>query len=174
CDWTRVYRYDRARNTYLPVNHFWGNDSASPTLKDLNGDGRPEFISQDDRFAYDFDGYAGSVRPIQIWSYDQGRFSDVTRRYAERIEQDAATIWRLYLKERGKPHNNVRGILPAWAADEYMLGRAHTIDRTLENIRQHGYLNCASADACFDSPHDPTAYIKALKALLRKTGYIPR
>ena len=174
CDWTRVYRYDRARHTYLPVNHFWGNDSASPTLKDLNGDGRPEFISQDDRFAYDFDGYAGSVRPIQIWSYDQGRFSDVTRRYAERIEQDAATIWRLYLKERGKPHNNVRGILPAWAADEYMLGRAHTIDRTLENIRQHGYLNCASADACFDSPHDPAAYIKALKALLRKTGYIPR
>ena len=61
------------------VAHFWGNASSSPTMADLDGDGRPELVSTDDRFAYDFNGYAGSVRPIQIWSFARGAFHDVTR-----------------------------------------------------------------------------------------------
>ena len=79
CAWARVYRYDGAHGGYVPVGHFWGNASSRPTIVDVDGDGRPEFVSTDDRFAYDFNGYAGSVRPIQIWSYARGRFHDVTR-----------------------------------------------------------------------------------------------
>jgi virginiamycin B lyase len=172
CDWSRIYRYDAARNTYVPVNHMWGNGSAAPKLHDLDGDKRPEFVSQDDRFAYDFGGYAGSVRPIQIWSYERGIFSDVTRRYPGPIRRDAAELWRLYLKYRGKKDGNVHGILPAWAADEYMLGRGETVDPTLGQEGRQGYLDCTSADACFGEPRDAASYIAALKQLLRKTGYI--
>src|SRR5262249_2375862 len=54
CSWTRVYRYAGGR--YSPVAHFWGNASSAPTLEDVDGDARPEFVSTDDRFAYDFNG----------------------------------------------------------------------------------------------------------------------
>src|SRR4051794_12425838 len=64
CAWTRVYRWDAAAGTYAPAAHFWGNASSRPTTADVDHDGRPEFVSTDDRFAYDFNGYAGSVRPI--------------------------------------------------------------------------------------------------------------
>jgi len=170
CDWSRIYRYDASRNTYVPGNHFWGNGSAAPKLKDLDRDGRSEFLSQDDRFAYDFDGYAGSVRPIQIWAYDRGVFHDVTRSHPDQIRRDTAEIWRLYLKYRGK--RSVRGILPAWAADQYMLGRGDVVDRVLDEARTRGYLDCTSAEACVGEPRSADGYIGAVKRLLRKTGYI--
>jgi streptogramin lyase len=172
CDWSRIYRYDAARDTYVPVNHMWGNDSALPKLDDLDGDGRPEFVSQDDRFAYDFGGYAASVRPIQIWSYRQGRFHDVTRRYPTRIKRDSEETWRLYVKGRARRDGSARGILPAWAADEYMLGHGDAVESTLEDERRQGYLACNSVEACFGEPRDPVGYLGALKKLLRKTGYI--
>jgi virginiamycin B lyase len=154
CDWSRIYSYDGSRDGYVPLIHMWGNSSAAPRLRDLDADGRPEFVSQDDRFAYDFDGYAGSVRPIRIWSYDHGVFRDVTRRYPGEIRRDAAEIWRLYLKYRGKPGKSVRGILPAWAADKYMVGRGDIVDRALEEASERGYLACASAYACFGEPRE--------------------
>lgn len=88
------------------------------------------------------------------------------------IRRDAGEIWRLYLKYRGKPGKSVRGILPAWAADEYMLGRGDIVDRALEEASRRGYLGCASAYACFGEPRDAAGYIRALKGLLHKTGYI--
>jgi virginiamycin B lyase len=163
CDWSRIYRYDASRKTYVPGNHFWGDGSAAPKLEDLNRDGRPEFLSQDDRFAYDFEGYAGSLRPIQIWAYDRGVFHDVTRRYLDQIRRDAAKIWRLYLKYRGK--SSVRAILPAWAADQYMLARSDVVDQVLEEARTRGYLDIGE-------PGSADGYIGAVKRLLRRTGYI--
>ena len=154
CEWSRVYRYDRRTGTYVPRIHFWGDGAASPRLRDLDGDGRAEFLSKDDRFAYDFDGYAGSVMPIRIWSYREGRFHDTTRRFPAAIRRDAASIWRLYLKQRGK--ESTRGILPAWAADEYMLGRGPRAERGLAA-----------------SPYGD-AYVRAVRRLLRTTGYVGR
>jgi hypothetical protein len=166
CSWSRVYRYDRPRSTYQPINHMWGNGSAEPKVRNLDHDGKPEFLSQDDRFAYDFDGYAGSVRPIQIWSYRHAKFRDVTRRYPRLVSDDARAIWQIYLRYREK--ESVRGILPAWAADEYMLGRRGVVDQAMNRMLGRGDL------AAYNNSYDPTgrAYIKALKALLRRTGYI--
>jgi virginiamycin B lyase len=166
CAWSRIYRYNRSRTTYVPLNHMWGNDSSAPRVRDVNGDRKPEFLSTDDRFAYDFGGYAGSVRPIQIWSYDDGNFRDVTRRFPNHVRRDAAELWRLYLKERAKPDGYVRGILPAWAADEYLLGRGAVVWPALDRARRQGYLR-----ARYDE-ESPRAYIRAVKRLLVKTGYI--
>jgi virginiamycin B lyase len=172
CAWTRVYRYVRSRATYVPAVHFWGDDAASPTVRDLNGDGEPEFRSVDARFAYEFASYAGSVFPIQIWSYRHGRFLDVTRRFPAAIRRDAAKLWRLYLQERRRKGEFVRGILPAWAADEYLLGRGATVWQTLEHEARLGYLDCRNG--CFAEPRNPQAYIRKVRAFLRKTGYISR
>jgi streptogramin lyase len=165
CSWSRVYRYDRSRHRDVARNHFWGNAGADPRLRDLDGDRRPEFISRDDRFTEVFTAYAGSVTPIRIWSYRRGHFHDVTRRYPGQVRRDAAYLWRLYRKYRR--HDDARGILPAWAADEYLLGRPAAADQALENARARGQLKAGE----FETPRDPRAYIRAVKALLRRTGY---
>jgi sugar lactone lactonase YvrE len=170
CAWSRVYRYVRSRRTYVPVVHFWGDDAAAPRLRDLNRDGKPEFSSRDVRFAYAFEAYAFSAFPIQIWSYRHGRFRDVTRRFPAQIRRDARQLWRLYLHERRKEDGRVRGLLPAWAADEYLLGRGAAVWPALEQAAREGYLGCAGS--CFFEPRDPHAYIRRVRSFLRKTGYL--
>jgi streptogramin lyase len=164
CSWSRIYRYDPARNTYAAQNHFWGNVGAEPVVRDLNGDRRPEFRSLDDRFSERFTSFVGSVTPIQIWSYRHGSLRDVTRRYPRLIRRDAARIWRLYLKYR---KSGARGILPAWMADEDLLGRAPFADRVLAEAAARGELKRNDGVG----PRGTQAYISAVKALLRKTGY---
>jgi hypothetical protein len=167
CAWTRVYRYAPAQRGYVPVSHFWGNTSSSPTVADVDRDGRTDFVSTDDRFAYDFNGYAGSVRPIQIWTYDRGRFDDTTRDHLELVRRDAARLWRLYVKDRRALPGSARGLLPAWAAELYVLGEGARADRELVTAGSRGYLAPA-----VDGPRDPAAYVAAVKRLLRRTGYI--
>ncbi len=170
CWWSRIYRFDAARKTYVPNNHFWGGNRAVPSLRDLNGDGHLEFISHDERFAA-LTAYVGVVEPIRLWSYDHGTFSDITRRYPKLIQNDAVSLWRLYLGARRK--RDLRGesrfILAAWAADEYMLGQGRAVDRTLAQALRRGDLVPSPFD---QPPRNPVAYIRALKHFLRKTGYI--
>ncbi len=169
CYWSRIYRFDAARNTYVPTNHFWGGNRAAPSLRDLNGDGRLEFVSEDDRFAA-LTAYVGVVEPIRLWSYDHGTFNDITRRYPKLIQKDAVSLWRLYLDDRRKrPRGEARYILAAWAADKYMLGQSRAVDRTLAQALRRGDLVPGPFD---QPPRNPVAYIHALKHFLRKTGYI--
>ena len=171
CAWSRVYRYSRSRRTYVAAVHFWGDDGATPQVRDLNGDGKPEFRSVDDRFAYVFASYAGSAFPIQIWAYRHGRFSDVARRFPAQVRFDARGLWRLYLRYRHKSDDNIRGILPAWAADEYLLGRGAAVWPALERAARQGYLDCPRS-GCFLEPRSPQAYIRKVRAFLHQTGYL--
>jgi streptogramin lyase len=168
CTWSRLYRY--SRGTYRAVVHYWGDDAASPRIGDLNGDGRPEFRSVDARFAYAFASYAGSWMPIQIWSYRRGRFRDVTRRFPAQVRRDAARVWRFYLRHRRQRGETVRGALPAWAADEYLLGRGSVVWPTLEREAHAGYLDLPK-DEAFVRPRKAQAYLRELRAFLRKLGY---
>src|SRR5712691_5346949 len=70
---------------------WWGN--AGYRLVDLDHDGRPEFRSGDDRFAYAFTAFAASAWPVRIWHFDHGRMRDVTRAFALR-EGAAAAVPR--------------------------------------------------------------------------------
>jgi streptogramin lyase len=166
CSWSRIYRFNRARNTYTAGSHFWGSGGAEPVLRDLDGDHVPELISLDDRFEERFASFAVSVRPVQIWAYRKGRLRDVTRRHLGLVRRDAARIWRIYIRHR---RTDARGILPAWVADEYLLGRAAFADRVLERAAARGELERGAGVG----PRDPQAYIRAVKALLRRTGYSP-
>jgi hypothetical protein len=160
----------KARHGYRPTVHVWGDDAASPRMRDLNHDGKPEFVSVDARFAYAFASYAGSWFPIRIWSYRQGSFRDVSRGFPRRVGRDAASIWRQYVHFRRKRDGTVRGLLPAWAADEYVLGHGAAVWPTLEHAAAQGYLACRAAPGC--APSNPQAYIRELRAFLRKTGYL--
>ena len=121
CCWLTVFlRFDG--RTYRKTTMLWGDPSYE--LQDLDHDGRPELVSADDRFAYQFTYYAASALPVQIWHFDHGVLTDVTSSYPAVVRGDAATLWSAYLQARSDKEADVRGVLAAWLADEYRLGLA--------------------------------------------------
>jgi len=163
CFFSQIYRF--AGSTYVSARHLWGD--LGYVLRDLDGDGTLELQSADDRFAYVFTAYAASAFPIQIWEYEVGRLVDVTRRYPALIRKDAARLWRdSLLRRKDRSFDDVRGILAAWAADEYLLGRSAQAWTTLRRLNRHGVLK---GDAPW--PHG-SAYLRKLQKFLQTRGYV--
>lgn len=165
CFYTDVYRYVARSRTYRPTVGYWGD--LSPKLVDLGLDGRPEFRTGDDRFAYAFASFAASAFPIRILRFDQGRFVDVTRRFPKLVRRDAAELYALYRSQLRSPSYDVRGILAAWLADQYSLGRGRAGWRVLERAERRGELGRRP-----DTWPVGKAYLRELRAFLRRTGYI--
>ena len=161
CWYTDVYRYLPRRRVYRPSIGFWGNVSAR--LVDLGRDGPSEFQTADNRFAYAFTSFAGSAFPIRIFRFDHGRFVDVTRRFPKPVRSDAAKLFRDYLAERRRPNGDVGGILPAWLADQYLLGRGPAGWAVLRRAVRRGELQ---------QWEDPKTYLRKVRFFLRRTGYI--
>jgi subtilisin-like proprotein convertase family protein len=164
CTYSLLYRYTGRR--YARLVHGWGNSGYR--LVDLDGDGRPELRSSDDRFAYAFASYAATLEPVQVWRYDRGGLIDVTRRFPALIRSDAASAWRLYLRERRRRPREVRGILAAWLADQLLLGRGPAGWQALEEAYRRGELG--RGQRLYGYPAGQR-YLAALRAFLRRTGY---
>ena len=161
CWYTQVYRYIPSANLYLRLVHSWGNVFYKSA--DLDRDGLPEFVSADDRFAYEFTSFAGSSFPVQIWRYRSGRFVDVTRRFPRLIRRDARRQWQVALAKKSRGDN--AGLLATWAADQCLLRHCASAFRQLEVLRRehrigHGW------DAT------PRKFLRHLRRFLRRTGYL--
>jgi subtilisin-like proprotein convertase family protein len=157
CFYSLIYRYAGGR--YVRLNHFWGDPGYR--LADLNRDGKPEFWSADDRFAYAFSCFACSGLPVQIWDYKSGRMLDVTRLYPALVRADARQWWSASVYAR-KVHGDYSGLLAAWLADQYLLG--------------HGAQGWTQVRAAVARPEfkrwwKPARYLRTLKSFLRRTGY---
>lgn len=165
CFSTVFLRFDGQR--YRGLMHVWGN--VGYHLARL--DGGTELVSADDRFAYEFTSFAESAFPVQIWRYERGRLIDVTGDYRYAIRNDANELWQSYLKLRAQPRADVRGILAAWLADEYRLGRATEAWRELEIAYRRGDVSEPHVSSFW-----PTGrrYLSTLRNFLVKTGYATR
>jgi len=160
CFFANVYRDDGA--AYRSVSHNFADPGYR--LGDIDGDGVPEFVSADARFAYRYASFASSVFPIQIWSYFQGRFYDQTDEYPDRIRADADRNWALYRRALRGHDYEPRGAIAAWAADRYRLGkRARTLG-TLRQLARHKRLPGAF-------PTSQQAFVDRLDLFLRRSGY---
>jgi hypothetical protein len=107
-------------------------------LEDLDDDGATEFVGADFRFDYQFSAFAFSGAPIRIYAWHSGTFRHVTDDYPAQIRADAALWMRRYRKasQRDEP----QGVLAAWAADEYRLGRRRTALRFIRKEIRSGKL----------------------------------
>lgn len=162
CFETRFFRWAQALETYVRAFHSWGN--VNYRAKNLDGRRHVELVTFDDRFAYVFSAFADSLFPVRIWHFDDGRLRNVTRLFPRRVERDARWLWGMYLERRRKA--DVRGILAAWQADQYLLGRQEAGWRTLELALKRGDLDWP--DGIWPTG---VAYLKKLRAFLAQTGY---
>jgi hypothetical protein len=162
CFQTRFFRWLPVREVYAMTYRNWAD--AGYRAVNLDGLGSVELLSSDARFGYEFTAFAGSPFPIQIWEFDSGRLRDVTRLFPGQVDLDAKRLWRTYLEHRR--NDDVRGVLAAWQADQYLLGREDTGWLELERALRRGDLK---------GPNGvwPTGrrYLRALRAFLVKTGY---
>jgi hypothetical protein len=146
---------------YAAVSRNWADPGYR--LQDLGGDGALEFRTGDARFAYAFTAYAYSAFPVMIVAYRQGVFRDVTRRHKAVVSADARRQLREYVKRRRGEFS--LGVLAAWTADQYMLGRRRAAHRFLEAERRAGRLRSPAG------LKGRGAYIRELERRLRAWGY---
>jgi subtilisin-like proprotein convertase family protein len=165
CFYTVILRYDGG--TYRGTVAFWGDPGYG--LRDLDRNGRPELVTADDRFAYSFTFYAASFLPVRVESYDHGTLTDVTSSFPALVRADAASLWSEYLKIRRNRDDDVRGVLAAWVADEYRLGRADDAWRRIEAAYRRGELTAPRVDGT--TWPAGRKYISALRAFLAGNGY---
>jgi hypothetical protein len=160
CSIVEVYRFDAAAGVYRVVQHNFWDPGAS--LERIGG--AYEFVSADDHFAYTFAAFAFSGLPLAVWSFEAGRFVDVTRRFPALIAADAARQWSSYLANRAQGYG--LGFIAAWAADEDLLGRSSDVSATLVQQRRAGELRSAGG-------YSPSgdAFIAALQRFLVRYGY---
>ena len=167
CTVSVLYHFDAASGKYTRIVHRWGDPAYR--LSDLDGDGKPEFLTSDDRFAYSFCAYACSALPGVVLRYQGGRLVDVTKTYPARIRKEAASLLAGFNDARKSKTVRFegKGILPAYCADEYLLGRGSACQKLLRAALKRGDLAASGADLAPSGKK----YVTALNAFLRKLRY---
>lgn len=145
-------------------------DGGGGEFKDLNKDGRMEFITYDNNFLYTFDAYAGSFPPSIVLSYRDGNFEDVTRQYPEYLRSIA---WQMYksMEENGAGN----GVLAGYVAQKILLGEFE--DGWNFMLARYDRSSDWGLDI-YDRNNDPVGrhpdFPTALKAFLIDRGYLNR
>ncbi|MER3433964.1 MAG: hypothetical protein C4288_11155 [Leptolyngbya sp. ERB_1_1] len=134
CRYSLIYHYDRDQQQYIESRADWGD--LGYRLRDFDRDGKTEFYSADDRFAYAFTSYAASAFPIQILRFENGKMVDVTRQYPKQVYSDAYQLWQHYQEVKAKEDAEVKGVLAAYLADKYLLGQQENGWKQLESVYQ--------------------------------------
>jgi hypothetical protein len=110
-------------------------------LDDADGDGRPELVGQDPVFSAAFTAFAASAFPPLVYQVDRGRLVDVTRRFPKLVRADAAGLLKDLRKARRG--DDVRGLLAAYAADQYLLGKGSVGTKEIDRQRRKGRITKA-------------------------------
>jgi hypothetical protein len=162
CSIVEVFAYVPSTGSYTAVEHDFGDPGAK--LTDIDGDGKLEFESADDRFAYAFAPFAFSGMPPLVLDFAAGQFHDVTTHFPALIRTDAARELKAYRTNRRQGFG--LGFIAAWAADESLLGRHASAHGTLVKLARADRLHT-------DDGVDPSGmrFVVRLERFLHENGY---
>jgi hypothetical protein len=166
CTIEEVFTYDTTTKTYARVERNFGDPSAP--LFDLGHNGRYEFESADDSFAYRFTDFAASGLPLEIVAFSKGHFVNVTRQYPQLIAKDAQKWLRAFRSEASEGYSDSTGLIAAWAADEDSLGHLALVRSFLQQQVVAGHLN----EAMGSTEPRGRGFVVALDRFLRQRGYL--
>lgn len=131
CSITEILRFNGTG--YDLAEAGWGDPGYR--LADLDRDGKPEFVSADDAFAYVFASYAMSWMPPKVFQWRAGAFTIVTKQYPALVKRDLVRL-RKALRSAQRHHYETTGLIAGYTADLYLLGRAREARRYLAHA--HG------------------------------------
>ena len=165
CSIAQVFTFDPGTMTYAMTERNFGDPG--DRIEDLNHNAQREFVTADDRFAYTFTDFAASGLPLQILTFSGSRFHDVTDRYPALIRKDAAMWLKAFRQlDHGSDIDSV-GVIAAWAADEYRLGKVAAANRYLHQQAQAGHLKSALGAGEAQGQR----FVTKLITFLRRHGY---
>jgi hypothetical protein len=164
CSIKQVFSYAPSSGGYVKTERNFGDPG--DRIRVING--REVFFTADDRFASAFTDYAASGLPLQILSFANGQFHDVTRTFPTQIAADAGMWMKAFNNLAGQRYSDSVGIAAAWAADEELLANGAGVHGFLQRQAHEGHLN---------SVVNPTAdsgerFVRALDDQLRHDGYV--
>ena len=165
CSIAQVFTFDPGTHTYTKAERNFGDPG--DRIEDLGHDGRFEFVTADDAFAYAFTDFAASGLPLQILTFSGGRFHDVTSQYPALIRKDAASWLKVFKGMARQHYADSMGVIAAWAADEYRLGKSAAATRYLHQQAKAGHLNSPLGR----SVPQGQKFVAALQTFLRRHGY---
>ncbi len=158
-----VFSFDPGTMTYVKTERNFGDPQARIVEERHNG--RYEFLTADDSFAYQFTDFAASGLPIEVESFSDRRFTDVTRRYPRLVAKDAAFWLRAFERMASDNYQDSVGVIAAWAADEDLLGHVKLVNTYLAQQAAAGHLNGAFTPG-------GARFIASLQKFLRRRGYL--
>lgn len=165
CSIEQIFSFDPGTMTYVKTQRNFGDPGAR--ILDLRHNGRLEFLTADDTFAYEFTDYAASGLPIQIFTFSGRHFTNVTRSYPGLVAKDAAG-WLTAFKGMASQHyQDSVGVIAAWAADEDLLGHTARVSRYLAEQATAGHLNSA-----LYPDESGRQFVAKLKRFLHSRGYV--
>ncbi len=163
CTVMQVFSFDPATATYVKTERNFGDPGFR--VVDLQHNGQFEFLTADDSFAYRFTDFAASGLPIEILTFANRHFTDVTRSYPKLIARDAA-VWLKAFKSMAKQrYADSVGVIAAWAADEDLLGHVKLVDGYLSQQAKAGHLNAPFGAG-------GAKFVAQLQNFLRRRGYL--
>ena len=118
CQLTQILRAGAAGDVRQERN--WADPGYR--LRDLDGDGKPEFVTADAAFGYQFAAFAFSLSPVKILDWRAGTFRTRTRAFPRTVAADLTSL-RRSLRGLQRRHLPTRGAIAAITADLYSLGR---------------------------------------------------
>lgn len=163
CTVVEVFSFNAATATYVKTEQVFGDPEAK--IVDLGHTGHFEFLTADDSFAYEFTDFAASGLPIEILTFANGHFTDVTRSYPKLIAKDAALWLRAFKSQARQHYPDSVGVIAAWAADEDLLGHTKLVNRFLHKQAVAGHLNAPFGAG-------GTKFVAKLQKFLRRGGYL--
>jgi hypothetical protein len=165
CTIVQIFTFDPGTMTYVQTERNFGDPEAR--IVDLRHNGRFEFLTGDDSFAYEFTDFAGSGLPIEILTFSNGHLSNVTGSYPKLVAKDAAFWLKAFDATASNHYQDSVGVAAAWAADEERLGHGKLVSSFLGQQASLGHLN---------SPLYPQQsgqrFVTKLLRFLRTHGYV--
>jgi hypothetical protein len=142
----------------------WGH-FGGPTLRDVDGDGKPEFHGYDSSFAGAFGSFASSRLPAKVWNYSGNAIHDVTASYPAEVQADMAKWYADYQSTAAESSGEgVQASLAAYAADAFTLGQGDAAMAVVQAADDAG----ETSNPDFLPDED---FVTRLRKMLRDLGY---
>lgn len=151
--YSMIYRYSPIKEEYRDVQKKWG--LISYRLNTENGN-IPLLIHYDQRFSQNFQAYTPEQLPLQIFQYQFGEFQDVTQQYQELLQEHNSILLQ-EMNKRRRLKQDLKAVVAAYLAQQYLLGGANAGWKTIEELYQNP---------------DRNQFFPQLRQWLKKTGYM--